>query len=193
MRELVARLKDLIAELGAEHAAEVAKTLGQCLRSLRRVGLLEEAAELLSAVATSVGGAGSAALVARLHLAAGLADVGRMDRAEPIFVEGKQALAGTSLLLVDRLEITRALATALGHAPQAVATAEIAALAKQLPQISDSFNTNSHFCLSVIQFMESLVLGLASEQLVLGQLGRRWLDEDEYLVRRRIHRDLAQA
>ena len=38
--------------------------------------------------------------------------------------------------------------------------------------------------------MESLILGYASEQLALGQLGRRWLDEDEYLVRRRIHRDL---
>jgi len=39
--------------------------------------------------------------------------------------------------------------------------------------------------------MESLILGYAAEDLALGDLGRQWLDDDEYLVRRRVHRDLA--
>jgi hypothetical protein len=29
-----------------------------------------------------------------------------------------------------------------------------------------------------------------SDDFVLGSAGRRWLDEDELLVRRRIHRDM---
>ena len=70
-------------------------------------------------------------------------------------------------------------------------TASPAALTDQLPLVTDSFNTNSHYCLSVVHFVESLVRGHAADDLVLGELGRRWLDEDEYLVRRRIHRDLS--
>ena len=56
--------------------------------------------------------------------------------------------------------------------------------------MKDKFSTNSHFSLSTIAFMEALVLGYARSDLALGELGRRWLDEDEYLVRRRIHRDI---
>ena len=59
--------------------------------------------------------------------------------------------------------------------------------------MTDKYNTNSHYCLSVIQFMEALILSLASEDLALGEVGRRWLEEDEYLVRRRVHtRDLGE-
>jgi len=63
-------------------------------------------------------------------------------------------------------------------------------LASSLSEVTDSFNTNSHFCLSRLALTESLVLALASEELAMGETGRRWLDEDEHLVRRRIHRDL---
>jgi len=192
VQELVERLKQLIGELGSEHVTEVASTLGQCLRSMRRVGLADEAGDLLTAVASAIKGSGTAVVVARLQLASGLADMGRMEQAQLMVQEGTRALRDKSLLLVDRLELTRAMASTVSHLPQAQAIGELQQLALQLPQITDSFNTNSHFCLSVIQFMESLILGHASEQLALGQLGRRWLDEDEYLVRRRIHRDLAQ-
>ncbi len=66
-------------------------------------------------------------------------------------------------------------------------------LAGELGKITDSLSTNSHFCLSVISFMEALVLGYARSDLALGEFGRRWLDEDEFLVRRRIHRDVRSA
>jgi hypothetical protein len=35
-----------------------------------------------------------------------------------------------------------------------------------------------------------MVLGLASRDLMIGELGRRFRDTDEHLVRRRIHRDM---
>jgi hypothetical protein len=38
--------------------------------------------------------------------------------------------------------------------------------------------------------VEAVVLAVVSDDFSLGQNVRRWLDEDEYLVRRRIHRDL---
>jgi hypothetical protein len=92
----------------------------------------------------------------------------------------------------DRLRVTRAYAQALGHAPLEYAVGALGALAGGLSGVTDSFNTNSHFCLSVVHFMESLVLGYASDDLALGEQGRRWLDEDEHLVRRRVHRDLGE-
>jgi hypothetical protein len=190
VQELVGRLQAMIGALGGEHIPEVARTLGQCLRSMRRVGLTDEAGDLLSQVGAAITGAGTPVLVARLQVASGLADLGRTEEARTMLQEGTKALKDKSLLLVDRLEITRAMSGTASHLSLEQAVAELRELAGQLPMITDSFNTNSHFSLSVIQFMESLILGYASEQLALGQLGRRWLDEDEYLVRRRIHRDL---
>ena len=58
---------------------------------------------------------------------------------------------------------------------------------------SDSMSTNSHFCLAVIQLMEAVVLSLASEDLALSEWARRWIEEDEHLLHRRIHRDLARV
>jgi hypothetical protein len=75
-------------------------------------------------------------------------------------------------------------------APEELALSGLHALAGNLEHVTDTNSTHTHFCRSVIQFMEALVLGYASEHLALGELGRRWLDEDEYLIRRRIHRTL---
>jgi hypothetical protein len=191
VKELVGRIGDLMGELGAEHVAKLSRTLGQCMRSLRRVGLLEEGGRLLDAANAAISGEGTDAIVARLQLAAGLADLGRHEEAKGAFRLGDQAVQDKALLMVDRLKIIRAMAMALSHMQQAYALGGLGKLADQLPQITDAYNTNTHFCLSVMQFVESLVLGYASEQLALGELGRRWLDEDEYLVRRRIHRELA--
>jgi cellulose synthase operon protein C len=41
-----------------------------------------------------------------------------------------------------------------------------------------------------LAIVESIVLALVSDDFVLGETARRWLDDDEYLVRRRIHGDM---
>ena len=40
---------------------------------------------------------------------------------------------------------------------------------------------------------EAAVLALTREDYAGGSAVRRWLDEDEYLIRRRVHRDMKQA
>jgi len=42
----------------------------------------------------------------------------------------------------------------------------------------------------VLHFVESLVLGLSSDDLAFGDAGRRFVEDDEHLLRRRLHRDL---
>jgi tetratricopeptide (TPR) repeat protein len=185
IRVLLTALRQAIAELGPEHADKLAKALNSSLRTLRRVGLREEATDLLDRAAKTSGGAGAAQLDARIQLAGGLAYLGHMDRAEPIFAEAEKALEDAALTGPDRLKLARSFASAVTHAPQDFALAALGRLGGQLARVTDSFNTNSHFCLSVVSFMEALVLALAGEDLTPAL--ERWLDEDEFLVRRRLH------
>lgn len=57
---------------------------------------------------------------------------------------------------------------------------------KSLARVTDSFQTNTHFCLSVLHFVESMVLGLARAVLAISTQARRIIDADEQLVRQRI-------
>nr|MBA3498778.1 hypothetical protein [Deltaproteobacteria bacterium] len=118
-----------------------------------------------------------------------LAFLGDTNRALPILDSARKAL-GESMTLTARLELTRALAQAYAQAPLGHALGGITELAGQLRDITDSFGTNSHYCLSVLHFVESLVLGITSDDLALGEAGRRFVEDDEHLIRRRLHRDL---
>ncbi len=189
-REIASDLSALVDDLPADEAASLASEFGSCLRGLRRVGLAEQAGQLLERLAAMTVGETPDQMEARLHVAAGQAYLGDFERARVTLVATQKALSKLKLTGTDRLRITRALAIAWSHAPREEAMTGLSELAGQLTLITDSFNTNSHFCLSVVAFMDSMVLALASGELAMGDLGRRWLDEDEYLVRRRIHQDI---
>jgi hypothetical protein len=190
-RQIFATLEPVVASIGPEGVTEVAPLVAGMLRTLRRFGLKDEAARLLGATQAAATGKTTAHLVARLHTAAGLAYLGDIDRARPVFEQALAVLAG-DIPMPDRLKVTRAVARALGTAPLEVAIAGLDQLQDRLAIVTDSFNTNTHVCLSVLDFMEALVLGYASDELSVGQAGKKLLDDDEYLVRRRIHRDLSE-
>lgn len=190
-RTIFGVLEPLVAGVSPDDAATIAPLVGGMLRTLRRVGLADEASRLLVAIQGAARGKGTPHLVARLHAAAGLAHLGDLERARPVFDEALGALAG-ELPMPERLVLTRATARSLAATPIAYAVAGLEALEKKLAVVTDSFNTNTHVCLSVVDFMEALVLGYASDDLAIGPAARRWLDDDEYLVRRRIHRDLSR-
>jgi hypothetical protein len=191
-RRIFDELQPLIAGLGVESAAEIAPVMGGMLRTLRRVGLRDEASRLLETMQKTAAGTGTPAMVARLHTASALAYLGRFESARGVFEETLGVLAG-DVPVPTRLDLTRALARAVVNAQQEYALAVLEKLAAKLSVVTDSFNTNSHLCLSVVAFVESLVLGYASEDLAIGELGRRWLDDDEYLIRRRIQRDMTEV
>jgi hypothetical protein len=187
--ELVPRLLELLGDaVKAVPGTELARVLDQSLRALRRIGLRREIAELLADVENALD-ANASNLQARLALAAGLAYLGDVARAMPIFEQARKAL-NEGMTMPQRLELTRALASAYAQAPIGDALAGIGDLSGQLRDVSDSFGTNSHYCLSVLNFVESLVVGIASDDLALGEAGRRFVEDDEHLIRRRLHRDL---
>ncbi|HEY6037288.1 MAG TPA: hypothetical protein VIV58_23570, partial [Kofleriaceae bacterium] len=122
----------------------------------------------------------------------GLAFLGETARALPIYEQARAALT-ESMVLPVRLDLTRALALAYAQAPLQQALGGLADLANQLRDVSDAYGTNTHYCLSVLAFVESLVLGITSDDLALGEVGRRFVEDDEHLIRRRLHRDLGGA
>ncbi|MBL9039345.1 MAG: hypothetical protein JNG84_12575, partial [Archangium sp.] len=194
VKQLVLTLGNLLKELGGEGVAEVGNTLVVGVRSLRRVGLRDEASDLLTRASTVLKGDDEKTLNARLALAAGFSYLGQFALAQPIIEEAQARLARESgMTAVNRLSLTRATARALGNAATEVALPGLLRLAQQLPWITDNFNTNDSFCLSVVKFADALVLGHVGDDLTLNETTRRFLEEDEYLVRRRVHRDVASA
>jgi hypothetical protein len=55
--------------------------------------------------------------------------------------------------------------------------------------VRDCFWTNNYYSQSQLRLIEAIVLAVVSDDFTLGAAARRWLDDDEYLVRRRIHKD----
>lgn len=195
-REILAVLEPALAQVSGEGAAAIAPVAAGMLRTLRRFGLRDAAERLLGLLQQAVGGGASAGqrqgtgtVVARLHTAAAQSFLGQTEAARPIFDEATAVLR-SELPMGERLQIGRALSRALGTAPLEYALAGLAELEKTVVFVTDSFNTNTHVCLSVLDFMEALVLGYVNEDLSTDPVTRRHLDDDEYLVRRRIHKDL---
>ncbi|MCE9667173.1 hypothetical protein LY474_05025 [Myxococcus stipitatus] len=188
---LAGRLRDVLAALAPESPAWGQGILESSLRGLRRVGLTRQTGQLVE-VSRRLLTLTKAPLTARLGVAAGLATQGRVDEALPVFGQAFDALAAGQGTQTERLALARGLAGALAHTPVEVALPGLARLSEVLPTVSDSFNTNSHFCLSVIEFADVLVLGHVELAQGAGERARGWLDEDEFLVRRRVHRELEE-
>ncbi len=183
-------LGSLATAMRSTSNTDLQHVLDRSIKALRRIGLRAEVAELLAQAEKSLPDSRPDVLRARLSFAAGLAYMGNTSRALQIMEQAKKALSDTSAPLGSRLELTRSLALAYAQAPIGDALAGIADLSNQLNGITDSFGTNSHYCLSVLHFVESLVFGIASDDLALGEAGRRFVEDDEYLIRRRVHKDL---
>ncbi len=190
VRQMVGALGNLFNELGQTGVSEIGSALVASVQSLRRVGLREEAGVLLGRASSVLKGDDAAMLRARLALAAGFYYLGSVDAAHGIVDEAlKRLLREGGLAASERAKVSRATATALSSAPTEIALPGLLRLAQQLPLVTDSFNTNEHFCLSVVEFADALVLGHVGDDLTLSEMTRRFLDEDEHVVRRRVHRD----
>jgi hypothetical protein len=194
VREVVDSMKSVLPGLASSQIADVGNAMEAYLGQARRFGLKEESSELLSVMENCLSGNSTQAVVAKLQLAGGLASLGKIDQANKIIMDSRQVLlTAKELAMPDRLAIIGAITNASAQLPADQALVGISRMMDQLPIITDSFNTNSHFCKSAIQFVESIVLGFISDNLIVGEIGKKWMEEDEYLVRRRIHRDLANA
>ena len=142
--------------------AELAPVLSPILRALRRLGLQSEIADLLARFETMPH-------VATLELeltVAGARAALDAERASPTFELAVKRLGAAEMLTpTARLALVRTFAAATTHAPVAFGLAQLRLLRPLYGQITDSYGTNSHYCLSALHFVESLVLAITDMKL----------------------------
>ena len=215
VREYVGRFEDLLARADERSAADLEPLLGQAFRGLRKLGLRDEIDRLLGRMAdlilkgrgvgpdgalvgagepTGPGAIGwSKSLRLLLHVAAGWYHFGQADRARPVLDEARALLLRGDLPPIDQTALAVAYAGTLGQAPPAEALPRLAELCSQLERVHDTYTVVSHYSAARLALVEAVVLALASDDFALGESGRRWLEDDEYFVRRRIHREVRTA
>jgi hypothetical protein len=191
----------------------IGRLAGQSLRSLRRLGLLSELQTLLTVLEAAVLGGKSLASVKQLtgpawthsvqillYLAGAWLQGDTPEKATPILDEGRRYLfrdeRGASPerpLPIDYMKVAVAYATALGQTDPLFSLPRFDEFFGRLDKIPNSMTSSKHYSLLHLNLVEAVVLAVASDELAIGPEARRWLDEDEYLVRRRIHADMDAA
>jgi len=214
LQPLVGHLERLLEKQRSTESAEVFESLAELpLRGLRRLGLSDRIDRLLSRVGERILPApwgsstrplaellSAAGWRGLLHVAGGWFSAGQepqalfvLDQVRYLLVHGR---VPPHLLLEGRLPpkeqaaLACAYATAVGQAPLKQALERLEQLFAELRRIHFKHTTNSHYSLAVLGVVEAVVRAVADDDFAVEARVRRWLDEDEYLVRRRIHRDL---
>jgi hypothetical protein len=57
-------------------------------------------------------------------------------------------------------------------------------------KITNTFTTAQFYSRLHLNLVEDVIRALVSDDSALSATGRKWLDDDEFLVRRRIHADM---
>jgi cellulose synthase operon protein C len=81
----------------------------------------------------------------------------------------------------------------VGEAPLEAAFARWEELFAHLDGIHDANVVNTHYSLKILDIVEALVLTMVSEGFQTDKASQRWLDEEEYLIRKRIHADVRRV
>ena len=181
----------------------------QCIRSLRKIGQRDAVDTLLTRLqAVALGGRTAeqlrTAFVARpdawvrvlqslLNIASGWLACDQPDRTAAVFSLAREELAGRSKLQpVPFVSLAQSYVAALGQGHAKFGLPLIADLIRTTDpvRVADTWTTRRYYSRLHLNLAEEIVLAVVSDEFAHGPAGRRWLDEDELLVRRRIHADM---
>lgn len=134
-----------------------------------------------------------------LCVASGWYYFGQVEQAAEVVGQVREILLTQTLPPVEQRNLACAYVNCVSHAPVDAALGMISELyqgkgkKRNLANIKDNMTTSSHFSISQLDLVETTILALVSDEFSLNEESRRWLDEDEFLVRRRIHDDVRNA
>jgi hypothetical protein len=205
LQQLVNRFQRMLqSQRGSQAVQAVEQLAGQCLRSLRKVGMREEINRLLSQMADLVLEGGSleklvgsisfakdkpSSLVALLHIAASWYYFGQDHQADPVLSAVRAVLLKAESPPLNQTKLACAYARAVGQTTVEVAKKRLEEIFGQVRGVYDNFGSGTHVGVLQLDVLESVVLAVVSDDFTQGTQARRWLDDDEFLVRRRIHED----
>jgi hypothetical protein len=203
---LVARFKKaLLPDMEPEPLLEVARAANHCFRGLRKMGMRDEIQELLAMMShVTLGGRHVTSievqemakkphqLVALLEVAGAWLNFGEADQAEQVLKVAKEVLFQNELPPQSiRTALTKSYIAALGRSPVESTKARLQDVLTNLRGIRDTYNCNIYYISqSQLEVIEAIILAVTHDDFALGPTARRWLEDDEFLVRQRIHRDV---
>ena len=178
---------------------------GYCLRDLQRLGLLAEAEVLLfpavnwvlhgkplENVRSSQPNGWPSALRAVLRLAGNWFNERDEKHAVTVLNLTREILLyDYELAPMERAALARSYAMTLGHASPRMALGRFEEMFRDLRDLHDQKQTNSHYALSPLTFVDTVVRAVLSDHFTVGPAVRRWMDADEFRVRQRCQRDLS--
>jgi hypothetical protein len=185
--------------------------MGQCLRNLKKLGMRDQIDRLLTRVQALVFPQGSVAdlkerysakpdawarvLQTLLQLAGGWLMLGQSQRANEVLDAARAELLASGprrLPPKNFTDLAQGYIAALGHGPSEAGIERIREFFDKVPaaSIPNNWTGSQTYSRLHLKLIEEVVHAVTSDEFALGPAGRRWLDEDEYLVRNRIHADL---
>jgi hypothetical protein len=176
---LVRLVESQLLSVEAAKVADVAGRLARGARSLRRH---PEAATLhatLLKLSEKLAGPDPASAIGRLGLARALAALGHDDGVGKTLTD-ERGLLQKQLAPAQRLGLIRALAAT---AAAIRATDVVVSLTVEWAKTTDSYNTNSHLCLSAVELADAIASALVPHRGDALSTARRLADEDEWAVR----------
>ena len=203
---LVNRFQKMLQTQRGPHAIEsVEKLAGQCFRSLRKLGMRDEIDRLLTQMADVVLEGrtldalvkklnfkedGPAPLKVLLHVASSWYYFGRDQQADPVLQTVRAVLFKAAYPPLKQRDLACAYARTVGQTTVEVAKTRLEEIFRELKGITALSTSGTHFDVCQLDVIESVVLAVVSDDFTQGTQARRWLDDDEFLVRRRIHDDV---
>ncbi len=186
----VAELVRRLVSSGDRIRGPLLATSGQAFRVLRQLGLGGTTETLVRFL--DPGQSGVRRDPARVGLAGGWYAAGNEDAGNRILDEARERLfLGSAADVRIRTPLAVAYAEALGFAPARIAHGRLEEIFQRLGPVEWMGSTNSYFTLRPLQLIDAVVRSVVTDEFALGPSVRGWLDDDEFLIRGRIHRDLA--
>jgi hypothetical protein len=190
IRQLTRRLLDG----GVEMRRPLLAAAAPVFRCLRRLRLTDEAETLMQFLdpGASASGEGHAPRM-RLGMGIGWFIAGNEDAGTRILNEARDSLfLGAIADRRERTELAIAYAEALGFTPPRIAHGRLEEIFQRPGfEVEVKSSTNRYFTLKPLQLIDTIVRSVVTDEFTLGPAVRGWLDDDEFLIRSRIHRDLA--
>jgi len=188
----------------------VAMVARQCLKTLRRLGMADDAEKLLERLHEELLRGRSLeqwkfqnssdpkrwtkGLQALLALAGGHLRKRAPDRALPILDMARTELLArsTKLQSKDFTAIAQSYIAATGQGEPEFGLTRISELFQKMNPalVAVTYTTAAFYSRLHLNLVEETVLAIVGDDSAFGATGQRWLEDDEYLVRRQIHRDM---
>lgn len=136
-------------------------------------------------------------LTLRLNVAAGWFYFGNNDRAEKIVEQVSRFLYQENALKPHlKRKLVRRFAQVLEHAPIELAIPKLNEVFDRLTGITKGLGAglhDEHYAYEFLEVIDSIVLALVSDEMTLDPKAREIMDDLEFSIRQRIHRDMERA